>query len=154
MCTLAVMFLPDRKNCENVHGKPLDLAYNAASFVWCPEMGAKVRVVVTMCILWCQSSVDLQECQVVFPRTSPLLRLCFVSTALAQSSPPRKEWKAFLFTLSQTLMKMLTLSLLNQCTGPTAKSRFLETRYSLQSCYCDLHHRWCHRGMPIRKPRL
>ena len=34
---------PDRKNCENVLGKLEDLAYNAASFVWTPEVGAKVR---------------------------------------------------------------------------------------------------------------
>lgn len=33
----------DRKNCENVLGKLEDLAYNAASFVWTPEVGAKVR---------------------------------------------------------------------------------------------------------------
>ena len=39
-----VFILLDRKNCENIHGKPVDLAYNAASFVWCPEMGAKVLV--------------------------------------------------------------------------------------------------------------
>ena len=38
------MFPLDRKNCENIHGKPSDLAYNAASFVWCPEIGAKVAV--------------------------------------------------------------------------------------------------------------
>lgn len=33
----------DRKNCENIHEKVQDLAYNAASFIWSPEMGAKVR---------------------------------------------------------------------------------------------------------------
>jgi hypothetical protein len=33
----------DRKNCENVLGKLEDLAYNAASFVWTPEVGAKVK---------------------------------------------------------------------------------------------------------------
>lgn len=41
--TLHVKSNPDRKNCENVLGKLEDLSYNAASFVWTPEVGAKVR---------------------------------------------------------------------------------------------------------------
>lgn len=32
----------DRKNCENVLGKLDDLAYNAASFMWTPEVGVKI----------------------------------------------------------------------------------------------------------------
>lgn len=32
----------DRKNCENIQGKPEDVAYNATSFVWCPKVGAKL----------------------------------------------------------------------------------------------------------------
>lgn len=32
----------DRKNCEGLSEKPIDLAYNAACFKWNPEKGAKV----------------------------------------------------------------------------------------------------------------
>ena len=58
---------PDRKNCENVQGKPEDLAYNAASFIWCPEMGAKVsegtcRLCCTLIMLY-----DCHSCMYVMP---------------------------------------------------------------------------------------
>ena len=33
---------PDRKSCENLQGKPDDIAYNATSFTWCPEQVVKV----------------------------------------------------------------------------------------------------------------
>lgn len=36
------MIYTDRKNCEGTSDKPVDMAYNATSFVWNPEMGAKV----------------------------------------------------------------------------------------------------------------
>ena len=44
VCTFTTCYLcsVDRKNCENVIGKPEDQAYNAASFIWTPELGAKV----------------------------------------------------------------------------------------------------------------
>ncbi|XP_019858101.1 PREDICTED: grainyhead-like protein 2 homolog isoform X2 [Amphimedon queenslandica] len=32
----------DRKNCEGLIEKPLDLGYNAASFIWDPRLGARV----------------------------------------------------------------------------------------------------------------
>ena len=32
----------DRKNCEGLMEKPLDLGYNAASFMWDPRLGARV----------------------------------------------------------------------------------------------------------------
>ena len=32
----------DRKSCENLQGKPDDIAYNATSFTWCPEQVVKV----------------------------------------------------------------------------------------------------------------
>lgn len=50
---------PDRKNCENTHGKLEDLAYNAVSFTWCPETGAKVQSVrVMQCIVHlCMTSI-------------------------------------------------------------------------------------------------
>ena len=41
-----IHFLPstDRKACENIQGKPVDLAYNVTSFVWRPELGSKVKM--------------------------------------------------------------------------------------------------------------
>lgn len=42
--TFRICCAADRKNCESILGKLEDLAYNAASFVWCPEVGAKVRL--------------------------------------------------------------------------------------------------------------
>ena len=33
----------DRKSCENIQGKPVDLAYNVTSYVWRPELGSKVK---------------------------------------------------------------------------------------------------------------
>ena len=39
-----VLLFVDRKNCEGLSSeKPFDLAYNAASFLWNPEKGAKVH---------------------------------------------------------------------------------------------------------------
>ena len=35
---------PDRKACENIQGKPVDLAYNVASFIWRPKLGSKVNI--------------------------------------------------------------------------------------------------------------
>jgi transcription factor CP2-like protein len=32
----------DRKACENIQGKPVDLAYNVASFIWRPKLGSKL----------------------------------------------------------------------------------------------------------------
>jgi transcription factor CP2-like protein len=32
----------DRKSCENIQGKPVDLAYNVTSYVWRPELGSKL----------------------------------------------------------------------------------------------------------------
>ena len=44
VCLLCFFLLSsDRKACENIQGKPIDLAYNAASYVWRPEIGSKVR---------------------------------------------------------------------------------------------------------------
>ncbi len=40
-----IYIIIDRKNCEGLLEKPIDLAYNAASFVWNPEKGAKVRLI-------------------------------------------------------------------------------------------------------------
>ena len=55
----------DRKNCENIHGKPTDMAYNAASFVWCPEIGAKVSLTLFLVIphfeLCCKISVCMYQ---------------------------------------------------------------------------------------------
>ena len=38
-----IVFCLDRKNCENVSDKPEDLTPNMTSFVWTPELGAKVK---------------------------------------------------------------------------------------------------------------
>lgn len=32
----------DRKACENIQGKPVDMAYNATSFIWRPKLGSKL----------------------------------------------------------------------------------------------------------------
>ena len=148
VCAPWLLVLLDRKNCENIHGKPVDLAYNAASFVWCPEMGAKVWVtkesseylavtgihsfswymIPTACV-HVITATDVQVCLFhAWTCVSHMFRLCFASTASAQSSPPKREWRAFLFTLSQIHMKILTQNQLSRYTGLTAKSRYLETR--------------------------
>ena len=45
LCFFTVCFclFLDRKNCEGMMEKPLDLGYNAASFMWDPRLGARVR---------------------------------------------------------------------------------------------------------------
>ena len=40
--TVCFCLFLDRKNCEGLMEKPLDLGYNAASFMWDPRLGARV----------------------------------------------------------------------------------------------------------------
>ena len=44
VCSLVIYLshFADRKSCENLQGKPDDIAYNATSFTWCPEQVVKV----------------------------------------------------------------------------------------------------------------
>ena len=64
MCVCVLWFV-DRKNCENVEGKPDDIGYNAASFVWCPDIGTKVCQNGKLFTFW--SVITLQtECVSVF----------------------------------------------------------------------------------------
>ena len=58
-----------------------------------------------------------------------MLRLSSASTVSVQSSLPRRESRAYLSTLSLTRMKIRRLSQLSLCIGPTAKWKFLGTRY-------------------------
>ena len=39
---MSIIFIADRKNCEGLKEKPIDLGYNAASFYWNPKVGARV----------------------------------------------------------------------------------------------------------------
>ena len=39
---MSIIFIADRKNCEGLKEKTIDLGYNAASFYWNPKVGARV----------------------------------------------------------------------------------------------------------------
>ena len=43
-CIIQYIYTIDRKNCEGLKEKPIDLGYNAASFYWDPRFGARVII--------------------------------------------------------------------------------------------------------------
>ena len=64
-----VYIISDRKNCEGLTEKPLDLSYNGSSFIWNPEIGAKVCLSLSISLYL---SLSLSLC----PYVSICLSIC------------------------------------------------------------------------------